>query len=320
MFGHVLLGGCRLRAFFWETESPEWYECVVLYSPKAVEHQVVSLHFRVLAERAFLNEEVEREMTIEDDEIVEECRLKLSQSLRVPRKVQFTRVDFVDESFSEVIMAMEVEEMMNEYSDEEYLMSSSEEAERFDDGYFYTAEIFGDRFVDDVHEDRQERNTGSLRHHMVRSLINDVDSQLLPAIDGGNLSNLSYCSVHNPVLGTPHNGELKFWEMNIEEGSDDEDLLEDHFLPFEDIRTESTLALEPAPAVSTHRRAVSEPILSSFTGNDNGSELERKPAFISTKGKEQEIWKTYREEITSTWRMELEQMQRELEQERTAVE
>jgi len=40
--------------------------------------------------------------------------------------------------------------------------------------------------------------------------------------------------------------------------------------------------------------------------------LQRQPAFVSTRGKEREIWQTYRAEITATWKAELEDIRREL--------
>jgi len=310
MFGYVLLGGNKLKAFFWETESPKWYECVVLYSEEAVQHQVVSLHFKVLAERAFLDAQVETELTLQDSQIVSECKDKLSKSLRIPRRVQFSDVEFInDVSMSEFVMELEVEKMLADgsCSSEDELMFSDEE-EFFDQGMFYQAEVFGDRFVDEPEEEdffSQKRNS-SIRNHMLETIMSGVPSPFLPENTDPSLVICNSAPIESPFapftpLGAlaPTGSDLEFWELELEDSSDEEEEAEDV------VNMEQDLLLDRP---QRHIRVASAPTMTHCLPNI----LERKPAFISTKGKEKEIWQTYRAEITNTWRAELSELRREL--------
>lgn len=302
MFGYVSLGGDQLKAFFWNTESPEWYECVVLYSEAALKHQVVSLHFRVLSNRVTLDAQIETELTSRDSKIVEACREKLANDEKIGRKVRFSTVDLIDaaDRQSEIAMQMELDVMLQEDTDNEF-WSEDEEAQNFELGCFYSAEIFGGKFIESDTESYNGsyiRKTSSIKQHMLQQLINDTPSPLLAKFS----SELTYQNplCQTPNMSTPVDPELTAqWEMDDEKFiSDDED--EAVFEKMFDTRSSKTFA-----------HCQTEPVLS--TGRyETPRELERQPAFISTKGKEREFWNTYREEITATWKADLEQLRREL--------
>jgi len=302
-----------LKSFFWETESPRWYECVVLYSEEALRHQVVSLHFRVLSSRVILDAKLEEELNSEDSRIVSECRDRLSQNLPVPRRVQFSNVKFIAESsFSELVMQMEVEQMLAEddpLSSEEYLMSSDSEEEFFEEGNFYEAEVFGDRFIDEqvVQVAFPAKRKSSIKQHMLASILNGVESPLLA--HDGSVECLS--SFHKDRLGATTletDPELGFWEMQFDSEDEGEtsDLEVEDDLPLNKNCTKKC-------TIEGHKRASSAPsVCADFHIESSSSELERKAAFISTRGKEKEMWQTYRAEITHTWRVELKELQRQL--------
>lgn len=309
-----------MKSFFWETDIPEWYECVVLYSEVALKHQVVSLHFKVAADRTILDAEVEKKLTSKDGAIVKECKEMIAKNQRIPRRVQFScGVEFIENDFSEFIMQMEVERMMAEdepLSSEEFLMSSDTEEEFFDEGNFYEAEVFGDRFIGEPQERCLSTRTSSMKQHMLKSILNGTESPLLGK-DKEYLCDIESSCSSVMSLGATNSGlsELGFWEIDMDQHTDDESEEEILAMDIEDdfnLEQVKADAWASSTVVGEHRRVSSEPLLSNTADQVVSSELERKAAFISTRGKEKEIWQTYRAEITNTWRAELKDLQRQL--------
>jgi len=315
MFGYVSLGGQKFEAFLWEDEEPEWHDCVILYTKKALEHQIVSLHFRVPAERVFLDDKVRENLTSTSTAIADKCKTKLENNERIGKRVSFALPELMlalgdkplfsdtespllemepTTNLSEEEMAMEVELMLSRM---ESGTPMPEEGIDLCDGAMlwqsYEAETFGGRMID-CKAPEEVVGGSSLRQGSTLSL-----TPMLP-------------SMPSNFRNGPLDGE-DFIPTDIEMSN-----CGDSFH-----RKEETLSnivyhqcLEFEEQV--HKRGLKKFSTAPDLGDEPNDDLppmddepslgDRQAAFVSTRGKEREIWATYREEITATWRAELKEL------------
>lgn len=300
MFGYVSLGGLKFKAFFWEVEEPEWYECVVLCSPLAIEHQVVSLHFRVPVQRAFLDDKIE--LTEHNTAMVEKCKSKLRKQEKIGHKLSFMHHEDFEQAQMEAKMEAEIQEMMLSEESAGTPNTNGSIRSDFDGGMFYEAEVFGGSFVDEEDKDAVRKSSSIKLNILGLGQILDSTPEVVltprfslnsrPSTQRGQLGQ---------ILTTPVDHELSFWSMDLDELEEDyKDSPEDELDVVDNDRLERSHNLK--------KFSTTEPSLKvSFEMPDKDFDrqpalLERQPAFVSTRGKEREIWQTYRAEITATWK------------------
>lgn len=308
MYGYVTLGGHKFEAFLWEDAEPKWFECVVLYSKLAVEHEVVSLHFRVPADRVFVDDKVRENLDSTSTAIAEKCKKKLANNEKIGKKVSFALPDMMEVlsedpnslpvledtdslpaldmqqiALSEEEMALEVERMLSRMDSGTPRVNVEVDDEEFLDGaMLYEAEEFGGTFVDEKKSERGDfggeslRKASTIKRHLIEQFL---DSPQLSLVTPGDVS-------------TPE--EMHGWAMDLD-----------------DRMVEGGLSFD-----SRLTRVSTQPDLNQTDElppmDEEPSLGDRKAAFVSTRGKEREIWMTYREEITATWRAELEVLRRDL--------
>jgi len=321
MFGFVSLGGgLKFKAFLWEAERPEWFEAVVLCSPLALEHELVSLHFQIPAERVFLNEEIESGLTAENAAMVEKCRLKVANQEPIGHKLSFMR----PEDFQEAQMEAELEAMLQEMDGESsrplspspeggFFSPTGSAASDFEGGLFYTAETFGGAFVDEQKDSEPPFfKTDSIKLGVLEQILDATPKPVLtprfsftslPSTNKGNLGQL---------LSTPVDPELGFCFMDLDElNADEDDETQEIVDDYRACHADRAKQLKRFATTVPHLK-VSFELPEEDDFEREPALLERQPAFVSTRGKEREIWQTYRAEITATWKAELEEIRREL--------
>lgn len=315
MFGYVALGGQRFEAFLWEDEQPDWFDCVILSTRKALEQEIVALHFRVPADRVFLDEGVKDNMTVASTAIADKCKSKLSRNEKIGKKVSFDlpalqqalsetmeeEADFPlmePGTLSEADMEFEVELMLGRM--DSGVMTIGQEASPFpsirgmdlcDGAMLYEAETFGGKFVDEpVQEDVGGgliTQASTLKRHLIETFIDSPQN--------------SIAMPRGATLPAVLDGNMELWSLDVTSLA---------------VTDDESSEFQPTPVIK--KRAGTAPNLRSELDDelppmdDEPALLSRQPAFVSTRGKEREIWDTYREEITATWRAELEDLRRDL--------
>jgi len=334
MFGYVSLGGQKFEAFLWEDEEPEWHDCVILYTEKALKHQIVSLHFRVPAERVFLDDKVRENLTSTSTAIADKCKAKLENNERIGKRVSFALPELMlalgDEplfsdsespllemepttNLSEEEMAMEVELMLSRM---ESGTPMPEEGIDLCDGAMlyqsYEAETFGGRMIDckapeEVVGGSSLRQGSTLKLHLLNKqfFLDSPEVSLTPMLP----------TMPSNFRNGPLDGE-DFIPTDIEMSNCGDsfhrkeetlsNIVYHQCLEFEEqVHKRGLKKFSTAPDLGD---LVDEPNDDLPPMDDEPSLGHRQAAFVSTRGKEREIWATYREEITATWRAELKEL------------
>jgi len=317
MFGFVSLGGQKLEAFIWEIEDePNWFDCVILYTQKALEQEVVSLRFRVPAERVFMDDKVGQNLSLQSATIASKCQTKIRNSEHF-RSISFENMEdeglsaeeemCLENQLSEAEMLMEIEQMLRLDTNRS---AGGEPVDFLDDGDFmegamlYEAETFGGKMIEDSSEAEFGgdfiRKASTIKRPLIEQFLDSPNLSLRDSMRGLR-RDLSQ-RLAPTVAPTLVDEDLMTWSIDLEDKVVNEvclKLQKKQNKPAKMTRFATTTTLVDAAASLPPMD--DEPTL----GN-------RQAAFVSTRGKEREIWQTYREEITQTWRAELEELRRDL--------
>jgi len=300
MFGFVSLGGQKYEAFLWEDAEPEWFGCVILYSLSAAENNLVALHIRVPADRVFIDDTVQSKMNVESTAITNKCIYKLERKEKIGKRVSFCLPNFqqieedIEEqpapeldpfALTEADMEREVELMLARMESGTPRVGGEQldlQGDFLDGAMLYEAETFGGRMIDDDEIGGDVITQAStIRKHLIEQFLDSPQCSLEPALTAPT-----------------------FMFEDIPTTSFD----------FPSLKDEDSTDMTFVPILSKNRTEPFLPRVSKFDElpPESPSLGCRQAAFVSTRGKEKEIWNTYREEITATWRAEIQELRRDL--------